>query len=299
MKTRIIHTKFWIDSYVSTLTIEQKLIFLYYLTNDKVNIIHFYECPDRQVLFDTGVSTGVLQGCKKKFQKDNKILFFEDYVLLKNALRYERYEGSDNLKAKEKLIAQLSKEALKLYEESTPLSQGSDTPLTGTINHNTEIINNKSETINHNKEEYSRFSKYKKEALHRIGKPIICIILLLFPLLFTNPAAAKFKIPSSLNKKEWAVIKKYPNPELIVKIYQHESTLGKNDICRNFDKFNGFGWNEWPNHTPTCYNSFNEVVAIVSAFLNKYKYLGLEKMGCLYITGDPITNCSTDYKFNL
>lgn len=162
MKTRILHTKFWNDSFVSSLLPEEKLIFNYYLTNDKINIIHFYECSDRQVLFDTGVSTGVLQGCKDKLSKANKILFFNDFVFIVNAYRYEKYEGPDNVKAKEKTLNQLSKYALAFYKKHTPLSTGVYTP---TINHKSEIINNKSEIINH-KSEIAEMKKKLKNKLN-------------------------------------------------------------------------------------------------------------------------------------
>ena len=157
MKTRILHTKFWNDSFVSSLSPEEKLVFNYYLTNDKINIIHFYECSDRLVLFETGVSTGVLQGCKGKLSNAKKILFFNDFVFIVNAYRYERYEGPDNVKAKERTLNQLSKECLSFYKEHTPLSTGVYTP---TINHKSKIINDKSETINHNSQE--QFKKIRE-----------------------------------------------------------------------------------------------------------------------------------------
>ncbi len=162
MKTRILQTKFWIDSFVVTLTPEEKLIFNYYLTNDKVNIIHFYECSDRQVMFDTGVSTGVLQGCKDKLTLNNKILFYKDFVLLINARKYEHYEGADNLKAKGVLLGQLSKDVLEFYKKHTPLSTG---VYTLPINHNTKTINNKSETISHKSENDLQGLKLMKKKL--------------------------------------------------------------------------------------------------------------------------------------
>lgn len=148
MKTRIIHTKFWADGYVSSLTPQEKIIFLYYLTNEKVNIIHLYECPDRYVLLDTGVSRGVLEACKEKLQRDGKIRFYKDYVLLVNADKYESYKGKDNETAKDKLMQELSQDVLDWYIniKDTPLTEVSDdtdSTLYSTISHKSEIINNK------------------------------------------------------------------------------------------------------------------------------------------------------------
>ena len=141
MKTRIIYTKFWSDDYISSLTSLEKLVFLFYLTNDKVNIIHCYECLDKYTLLDTGVSTEVLQKCKRKFETDGKIHFCKSYVKLVNADKYEKYKGEDNDKAKKTLIGLMSDEIRAWYNTPvTPLSTGVYTP---PINHKSYIINNK------------------------------------------------------------------------------------------------------------------------------------------------------------
>lgn len=148
MKTRIIHTKFWADDYISDLSPLEKLVFIYYLTNDRVNIIHCFECPDKYVLVDTGVSREVLQRCKDKFQTDNKMRFYNGYVQLLNAGKFERYVGEDNEKKKAKLLEEMSVDVLSWYnnKNNTPVERDVTPVYTGTINHNTEIIN-----INHNK----------------------------------------------------------------------------------------------------------------------------------------------------
>jgi len=146
MITRLIYTKIWSDSFFSSLTAEEKLVFLYYLTNDLVNIIHFYECSDRKVCFETGVERGVLVKIKNKFEKNNKILFYKDYVLLVNASRYEKYTGKSNEIAKKKIISRLNNEVKKFFLKK---KTGVYTPLyTPSINNKSEIINNKSEIIN-------------------------------------------------------------------------------------------------------------------------------------------------------
>lgn len=144
MKTRIIQTRFWSDGFVSSLTPLEKLIFNYYLTNEKVNIIHCYECPDKYVLVDTGVSKEILVKCKQKLQKAGKLFFYKDYVLLTNAGKYESYKGQQNEIAKEKLFKEMSNDVLDWY--NNPFDRGMDTPQRVPINHKPEIINNKSET---------------------------------------------------------------------------------------------------------------------------------------------------------
>lgn len=161
MKTRIVHTKFWKDSFVSELNTEEKLVFLYYLTNENINILHLYECSDRQVVFDTGIDRGILDGIKQKFADANKILFFKDYVFLVNANRYEEYTGEKNEKAKKQLLNIINCDVVSWYEKvrkkikDTPI----DTPIMiGSINH-------KSETINHNSKVISQKPETRKEGM--------------------------------------------------------------------------------------------------------------------------------------
>lgn len=143
MKTRIIHTKIWKDEFLSELTPTEKLLFIYYITNERVNIIHCYEITDREVMFDTGIDRGIIEAFKEKVR--GKIAFKDSYVFLLNASRYESYKGNLNETAKVKLLGELPKSILDWYNNI--LNTGIDTPLKGTINNKSEIINNKSENI--------------------------------------------------------------------------------------------------------------------------------------------------------
>lgn len=150
MKTRIIHTKIWKDDFFSTLTPTEKLLFIYYLTNERVNIIHCYEITDREITFDTGIDRGIIEAFKDKV--GGKIAFKDNYIFLLNANRYESYKGSLNETAKEKLLKELPKSILDWYKSI--LNRGIDTPLKGTINKKSEIRNKKSEII------YEKTKKY-------------------------------------------------------------------------------------------------------------------------------------------
>jgi hypothetical protein len=127
---------------------------------------------------------------------------------------------------------------------------------------------------------------------------IIDLILFLIALfLFSTVIEARVVQPSQLSIDNWNVIKRYKYCGVLLKIYQGESSFGKNDICRIRGKFNGYGWNEWTGHKPTCYGTFDEVTSYVHGFLVKNWHIGLARMTCLYITGKDITSCQTSYKF--
>ena len=158
MKTRIIETKFWKDPYIITLTVEERLLYLYFLTNERVNIIQCYEITDREISFDTGLQGGLIGASKKKFAVDKKIAFSKNYVYLLNAYRYENYTGELAIKGKIKLLNQLPKDILEWYKTITPLQGG----LKGTI-----TINNKQEAIS--KDIVARTAELKNRAHAIIG----------------------------------------------------------------------------------------------------------------------------------
>lgn len=139
METRILHTKFWIDEYIGGLTPAERLLFIYFLTNDRVNIIHCYELPERKIFFDTGIKKDQLDRAVKKFDDTGRIGYRYGYVYLYNASRYERYEGEKNEIAKSRLIERLPEKVREWFD--TPINRGIDTPLIGSINHKSEIIN--------------------------------------------------------------------------------------------------------------------------------------------------------------
>lgn len=149
MKTRILYTKIWQDSFFTSLSTEEKLVFIYYITNDHVNIIHFYECPDRTVIFETGITSTKLLNLKGKLQTDKKMFFYKDYVFLVNAVRYESYTGEKNEEAKRKTIQLLSNDVLAWYKDiiDRGIDRGIDTQPIPPINHKSEIIIQKSEKI--------------------------------------------------------------------------------------------------------------------------------------------------------
>jgi|GEM_PF-2238968 len=139
MKTRILHSRIYTDSFFMELSSIEKLLFIYYLTNDAVNIIHCYECPDKKVQNEIGVSIPLIKRYQEKVEKAGKMFFKDGYVFLKNASKYESYTGVLNEKAKESLLDQLSEEIRNWYEGSM---KGVYIP---TINQKSEIINHKSE----------------------------------------------------------------------------------------------------------------------------------------------------------
>ena len=146
MKTRIVHTRIWKDSYFRSLTHSEKLVFCWLITNEYVNQIWLYECPDDVISFETSITAKEITKIKSKFQKDGKVGFYKSYIYLVNATKYETYTGDRNEIAKEKILKILAPDVSDWY--NSILDRGIDRGIEGvyipSIIHNTEnIIHNK------------------------------------------------------------------------------------------------------------------------------------------------------------
>lgn len=138
MKTRIIYTKFWSDNYISALKHREKLAFLYFITNERVNICGIYELPDKYIKLDLGFTQGELNKIKEKFMEDGKFIFIDGWVKIVNFELYNNFTGNLNEKAKEKELA-LIPEEIKGYTRGIDRVSLLDDTL---INHKSIINNN-------------------------------------------------------------------------------------------------------------------------------------------------------------
>src|SRR5690606_12924852 len=86
MRTRIIWTKIWEDDWFQSLSDNAQKLFLYLLTNSRINMCGFYQISERVLLFDTRIKN--LD--KVKSELIPKVRFFEDWVYIVNA---ESYSG--------------------------------------------------------------------------------------------------------------------------------------------------------------------------------------------------------------
>lgn len=72
---RFIQTSFWGDSYILDLTPEEKLIYLYLLSNSKTSQCGAYEIPPKTIEYETGLIREVVARVLERFQSSGKILF--------------------------------------------------------------------------------------------------------------------------------------------------------------------------------------------------------------------------------
>lgn len=145
MKTRILHTKFWDDPYISSLSVKEKLLFNYLLTNSQIGLSDIYECSEQMISFHTGLTIPEVSAFKEKFMADHKFLFFDSYIKIVNGEKYNQYRGDKNEQAKNREIELIPDRVLE-YFDTLPIGycEVEDT----SINHKSKTINQKPEIIN-------------------------------------------------------------------------------------------------------------------------------------------------------
>jgi hypothetical protein len=161
VKTRIIHTKIWEDDFFVNLSRASKLLFVYLISNSRINLSGFFELPDRVITFDTGLTNKELEDSKKELIP--KAVFYKGWVYIKNAQHLGGYKGEKNDKAskneKSLIPSDIQEYCYRVSKNNDRVFEVSDT----SINHKSEIRNQKSE--------YSEnFLKFYELYPRKIGK---------------------------------------------------------------------------------------------------------------------------------
>jgi len=86
-KLRSVNTKFWDDNWIVSLNPDEKLLFLYLLTNPLTNISGCYEISLRRIAFDTGLEEQQITSSFEHFTRDNKILYRDGWLLILNFIK--------------------------------------------------------------------------------------------------------------------------------------------------------------------------------------------------------------------
>lgn len=103
-KNRYINTEFWVDEYITLLDIIEKYLFLYFLTNHLTIIAGFYKITMRQICFDTGIDSEMVAKILLRFEKANKIIYRDGYLVIVNFLKHQKLNPSTQI-AVEKMLA--------------------------------------------------------------------------------------------------------------------------------------------------------------------------------------------------
>ena len=96
-KQRIINTKFWSDPYIQALKTDEKLLYLYLLTNEQTSICGIYEITESTMSFDTGLSVPRLRQIVDSLVHAHKLRKIGDWVYLTNFNKHQKNNPSVKL----------------------------------------------------------------------------------------------------------------------------------------------------------------------------------------------------------
>lgn len=87
-KTRYIKTDFWSDSFIETLNPEEKLLFIYLFSNERVDLCWIYEITLKKVAFESWIELKKVESILDKFSKKDKVYFIDWYIYIKNFIKH-------------------------------------------------------------------------------------------------------------------------------------------------------------------------------------------------------------------
>ena len=88
-KQRMINTRFWSDGYIRKMTIDDKLFYLYLLTNEHTDICGVYEIDKETMAFESGLTMDRLSKAMDSLSAARKILYHNGWIYIKNWKKYQ------------------------------------------------------------------------------------------------------------------------------------------------------------------------------------------------------------------
>lgn len=109
MSHRYVSDSFWTDPYIDGLDPSEKLLFLYLLTNPLCNIAGIYEIPSKRISFETGFERDMVDKLLSRFEKDEKIIKIDDWIVIVNYTKHQVYKNPSVTKGIQRIINELPK----------------------------------------------------------------------------------------------------------------------------------------------------------------------------------------------
>ncbi|MCB2295330.1 DnaD domain protein [Clostridium algoriphilum] len=113
-KYRQLYTEFWSDSFILELTTEEKLFYLYLISNSKTTQCSIFELSNKIISIETGINIEIVEKLLIKFCEYNKILYCKDTKEIM-VLNWMKYNIPNNINAIKCVRNELNKIKCKTF----------------------------------------------------------------------------------------------------------------------------------------------------------------------------------------
>jgi hypothetical protein len=90
----MINTSFWSDPFVQELEADEKLLYLYFLSNERTSICGIYEVTERTISFDTRIEISRIRQIVDRLSKGGKITKYKNWYFLVNFAKHQKTNPS-------------------------------------------------------------------------------------------------------------------------------------------------------------------------------------------------------------
>ena len=90
-KKRYFDTNFWSDTWVETLSQDEKLFFIYLFTNERVTIAGVYEIPLKRMVMESEFDKQSIVAMLSKME--SRVRYVNGWIVLRNAIKSQNYKN--------------------------------------------------------------------------------------------------------------------------------------------------------------------------------------------------------------
>jgi len=91
---RSINTKIWYDPWFENLSINEKILWIYLLTNSYTNMLGVYEVSLKKISFETGIDLPDINKAFVNFEKSKKAKYTDNYVIILNWIKNQSFNSN-------------------------------------------------------------------------------------------------------------------------------------------------------------------------------------------------------------
>ncbi len=111
---RYISTSFWDDEWIRSLDHEEKLLYLYLMTNTLTNIAGVYKLADHRITYDVGFDNKTITRIFNRFKRDGKVYRHKEYLIIPTWPKHQKWKSK--VKIRDGIISILQELDAEIFE---------------------------------------------------------------------------------------------------------------------------------------------------------------------------------------